>query len=436
MADTPDPQRTYNSLFPYYAEVCAVSQYHKKGAKPGGWGGHAGMFIGGAVIDAGSGYQRLRLVADGTDLSSADSGTGISVNQIFRNVNWVAIPGRDQFFRGGLAPDQNLDEAFYEAAVEKATRAGWFAGITIKAELLQQRPAAMPLEEFIVRHSIGTDFALNFARTAYCVRLPMSREAVGRVLAYLNSVNESARSSGYTWNMYTNNCSHVVHNALSAVGVWDSKDARGPGALNVIKDVLSVAKCLALGRMSDFSFPANTFVRAYEAGNERPIDSALAAFKDRDVVRTMNDGWMSVGPGALVVTYPMHDPARNQMFESGWDPFLFSVPKLWDKSDEFNRLTRHAPPILTDLGANLVSFRDRYAKTLASRRSLTDDLRSVRGAENERRFRAFYERFYAYIAAEIRRTNARMTGYYVATGSASANTLPALELFSSQSSPP
>jgi hypothetical protein len=304
-------QRTYNSLFPYSVEVCAVTQFHQVGAKPGGWGGHATLFINGAEIDPDGSYPRLRLVAAGTDLSGADSGTGISVNKIFDNVTWVAIPGRDEFFRGGLAPEQTLDKDSYEAAIQKATSAGWFTGVGIKEAVMRQRPPAVPREEFIVRHSIGTDFALNFARTAYCTRLPMSREAIGKVVAYLNSANESAQKSGYVWNMYTNNCSHVAHNALAAAGVWDPKVARGPGAINVARDVLSVARALALSQMSDFSFPANNFVRLYEAGNERPIDDALAAFRNHDVRRTMKDGWMTTGPGALIATSPIHEPSRN-----------------------------------------------------------------------------------------------------------------------------
>src|SRR2546427_192830 len=130
MKATPEAQRLYNALFPYYAELCVVTQSHKKGATPGGWGGHAAMLMNGAE---------------------------------------------------------------------------------------------MPVEEFIVRHSIGTDFALNFARTAYSARLPMSRESMGEVISYLNGVNESAQKSGYTWNAFTNNCSHVLHNALAAAGVWDPK---------------------------------------------------------------------------------------------------------------------------------------------------------------------------------------------------------------------
>ena len=333
---------------------------------------------------------------------------GISVNKIFDNVTWVAIPGRDEFFRGGLATQQTLDRDLYETTIRRATAAGWFRGVGIKDTVMRQRPRAMSPEEFIVRQSIGTDFALNFARTAYSARLPMSRDAIGKVIAYLNTANESAQTSGYTWNMYTNNCSHVAHNALAAAGVWDPKVARGPGAMNVARDVVSVARALALSQMSDFSFPANNFVRLYEAGNERPIDDALAAFRNHDVRRTMSDGWLSTGPGALIASYPIRDPTRNQMFAPGRDPFLFSVPMLWDKANTYKMLTRDAPSFVTDLAANLAHYRKRYATTLANQGSLDEELGFLNGNESEAEFRSFYARFYEYIADELRRTEARL----------------------------
>ena len=404
-------QRIYDSLFPYSIEVCAVTQFHQIGSKPGGWGGHATLFINGAEIDVRASYPRVRLVTDPIDLSEPDSGVGISVNKIFDNVTWVAIPGRDEFFRGGLATEQILNRDLYEAAVQKATTAGWFHGIAIKDSVMRQRPRTVSPEEFIVRHSVGTDFALNFARTAYSARLPMSRDAIGKVIAYLNSANESAQTSGYIWNMYTNNCSHVAHNALAAAGVWDPKIARGPGAMNVARDVLSVARALALSQMSDFSFPANNFVRLYEAGNERPIDDALAAFRNHDVRRTMSDGWISTGPGALIASYPIHDPTRNQMFAPGRDPFLFSVPMVWDKADKFKMLTREAPSIVTDLGANLAHYRDRFTQALANQRTISDDLRELTPGSDEDEFRIFHGRFYDQIAENLKRTEVRLMDY-------------------------
>src|SRR5438445_314912 len=274
----------YNRLFPYYIEACAVTQYHKRGAKPGGWGGHATIFMSGAEIDPGAGYPRLRLASAGADLPSSDSGVGVSVNQIFTNVNWVAVPGRLDFFRGGLAAEQILDDSLYEAAVQRATAAGWFDGIAVRYALVRQKPPGMPLQEFVVRHSIGPALAMNFAPT-------------------------------------------------------------------------------------------------------------------------MNDGSLSAGPGALIATYPMHDGGRNRLFAAGRDPFLFSVPMLWDKEEKFRRLTRTPPSTVTDLYANLTHFRDRYLEALATQPASNGD--------------TFGERFRERLAEELHRTDSLIAGYRLLDGARS-----------------
>jgi len=84
---------------------------------------------------------------------------------------------------------------------------------------------------------------------------------------------------------------------------------------------------------------------------------------------------------------------------------------FWNKKDEFETLTRNAPSNLGDLGANLALFRERYAKTLANRRGVDDELRSVHDEGNGRAFRSFYERFYQQIADELQQTDARIAEY-------------------------
>lgn len=400
-----DARRIYDALFPYYVEVATVTQYHKRGDKPGGWGGHATMFVNGAERDPAAGYPHLRLVHEGGDPSSPDSGIGVSVNRIFKNVNWVAIPGRDVFLHGGVPHDAELDEAAYEALISRAAKAGWFAGIRVEDALARTRPSGMTAEDFIVRHSIGTDFALTFARHVYSVRLPLRRATIGAVVDHLNSVNDAARRSGYTWNAYTNNCSHVIHNALAAAGVWDPKHVRGPGMVNLAKDLASVAASVARGGISDFSFPANNFVRAYEAGNEHPIDDVRAAYGDHDIARTLPDGWLSTAPGALVVRYPIHDVARNRLFEVGRDPFLFSVPALWDKREKFLKLTRDPAVEITDLGANLSWFRKRYTGALRSARAATNGDRGKPG------FGTFRDRFRVLVEHALQETDDQLSRY-------------------------
>src|SRR5438094_8969118 len=121
-----DEQRLYDSLFPYYAEVCTVTQLARRGERPGGWGGHATMFLGGVELVPGAGHPRLPLAEPGA------AGVGVSVNRGFRNANWVAVAGREAFFDGWLAPEAMLDDRAYDDAVARAMGAGWFAGVALR----------------------------------------------------------------------------------------------------------------------------------------------------------------------------------------------------------------------------------------------------------------------------------------------------------------
>jgi hypothetical protein len=52
------------------------------------------------------------------DLDDSNSGTGVSVNKLLRNVNWIATPGGRLFFSGEIAPDETLN---VETAVRTMT---------------------------------------------------------------------------------------------------------------------------------------------------------------------------------------------------------------------------------------------------------------------------------------------------------------------------
>jgi len=74
-------------------------------------------------------------------------------------------------------------------------------------------------------------------------------------------------------------------------------------------------------------------------------------------------------------------------------------------------LRRHSSVSLTDLGANLAQFRERFAKILSSQRDLSEDVVSVADEEDQQAFRLFYDRFYQYIAGQLRRANALIADY-------------------------
>ena len=103
----------YERLFPYYVELCAASQFQSRltgvvGAPPG----HAVLYLKGACkIDDAPIPQLQRCPRVATSLDDPKHGVGISVNQHFKNVNWVATPGYDLFFEGNLAPGERLTRA-------------------------------------------------------------------------------------------------------------------------------------------------------------------------------------------------------------------------------------------------------------------------------------------------------------------------------------
>ena len=86
----------YEDFFPYYAELCALSELSKK---PGfgaplrsGIGGHSLLYLNGVRLDRAAGYPTLRLCTQGE--APQEYGVGISVNSHYRNANWVAVEGR------------------------------------------------------------------------------------------------------------------------------------------------------------------------------------------------------------------------------------------------------------------------------------------------------------------------------------------------------
>src|SRR4051812_23756005 len=123
-------EATYGRLFPYYAELCALSEIDKKkGAGvdigSGGPGGHAVLYLNGVCRDRGAGYPTLTMCDPATSSQGgADQGVGLSVNAHYRNTVWVATQGRALFFDGGLGPRARLDRLAYDRAQAQAKAQG------------------------------------------------------------------------------------------------------------------------------------------------------------------------------------------------------------------------------------------------------------------------------------------------------------------------
>jgi hypothetical protein len=156
MADT-----AYDRLYPYHAELCALSELRKK---PGfgapvrsGMGGHCLLYLNGVRRDRLAGYPTLRVCEPGD--SPARHGVGISVNSHYKNANWVAAEGRDFLWRGALEPGEHLTREAYERTQHHAKAIGLLDGVQFHDHLFRDRPRGMSERDYMYEISIATDYA-------------------------------------------------------------------------------------------------------------------------------------------------------------------------------------------------------------------------------------------------------------------------------------
>src|SRR5271156_5178761 len=367
----PDP--VYDRLFPYYVELCATSQFRSKLKGEGGVAGHAVMYIKGACKDEQAPYPQLRRCrVAATELDDPEHGAGVSVGRWFRNVNWVAVPGYELFYEGNVKTGERLTQASFEATVRDAIAKGVYKGVDF-----HDYPSAgegAHLENFVVNEGIGTDFALQFARSVFCARLPVTEPMLEEVIAFLNDKNReyAEGDADYNWSVWADNCSHTLRNALAAANI------RSPLSVRAVK----------FRQLFHLAVPANEFVNLAELGTEGNIADYREIQQDgaqRDALHEFH--WLPTRHGALLKTLPVHEP--NDLYDTTFRLFTVQSPFRMGK-------TEHAIELLSDdrfvnLGANLHYFRDKYEAILASHDERRDMLASVRGTPYRRVERLFYD---------------------------------------------
>lgn len=360
------PDALYDRLFPYYVELCATSQFRSKDKGRGGVTGHAVLYIKGACKDERAPFpqlRRCRVIA--TDLDDPEHGAGISVGRWFRNVNWIATPGYRLFFAGNLEPGQPLTQAHFDATVRETIARGVFHGVELHE--YPTTASERSLEDFVASQSIGTDLALQFARSVFCSRVPVTEPMLEEVIAFLNDKNrEYARGEAdYNWSLLADNCVHTVRNALAAANIWT------PLSVQTVK----------LLHLLNLAVPANEFVNLAQLTTEGNIEDYAHIHDNgpqRDALHEY--GWLPTRHGALLKTLPVHEP--NDLYETRFRLFTLQSPLRMGK-------TRHAVALLSDerfveLVANLRHFRDTYDAILTTCRARANGLASVRGTPYRR----------------------------------------------------
>ena len=367
----PDP--IYDQLFPYYVELCATSQFRSKLKGEGGVAGPAVMYIKGACKDQQAAFPQLRQCrVAATELSDPEHGAGVSVGRWFRNVNWVAIPGYDLFYQGNLKLGEPLTQAHFDATVHDVVSKGVYNGVQFHTS--PSTAADASLENFIAEEGIGTDLALQFARSVFCARLPITEPMLHEIIDFLNDKNReyAEGAADYKWSVWADNCAHTLRNALAAANIWP------PLSVRAVK----------FRQLFNLAVPANEFVNLAMQGTESDIDDYQEIQHDgprRDTLHEFH--WLPTRHGALLKTLPIHEP--NELYDTTFRLFTLQSPFRMGR-------TQHTIDLLSDdrfvnLGANLHYFHDKYASILAGHDERHEMLTSVRGTPYRRVERLFYE---------------------------------------------
>jgi len=344
------PDAHYDALYPYYLELCALSQIRSNFTQHGSTPGHAVMFLKGACRDPESPFPLLRVCDEGLNLRDPDLGTGVSVNRILKNVNWLAIPGKQLFLFGNLEPDDVLNLERGIAAIDAAERAGTFEGVEAHEDYMPPEGDAEALLYLAAAEILGTDFALAFGRTSHCVRVPVERRGLEDAIEFLNGLNReyATGEADYNWSGYMDNCSHLVRNAFAAAGVWSHKSVGS----------------YKLGQLLALSVPANEFADLVILTATFPIDDFDRIYSNRVLRRSlMERAWLPMRHGALMKIVPVHE--NNELYDTRMQIFMLRNPLRRWKAERVSELYRESRN--TNLLANLKHYGNLYRKILAAR---------------------------------------------------------------------
>jgi len=381
----------YTSVYPYYAEFCALSQIMKKpgfGADiRGGIGGHSVFYLNGACRDPDTDYPTLHMcdsVTSSTDDGNRVDGVGVSVNDHFSNAKWVAIPGREFFYAGDLPRDVGLTRADYDRTQARAKQLGIYRGVTFHSRFFDDKPADFSHEDYKYEISIATDYAINFGRGRFCARVPVTRAQMVRMIGFLNGQNEPYRNGKeFEWSVFRDNCIHLAHNALAAADVWPERPIDQP----------------LVFAFFNFPVPKNEFVDLMRRTNDPPNLDPSALYHDESAVQSLTQfDQLPWRPGALAVSGPLRSP--NEVYDSDVKMIFYDVSIIGRYQGRLD--TIFDSPRYFDITRNLQYFAGLYRQIDADRKPI-ETLLAPSGFQPpaaRQRFTEFYQRFYAYVGAQ------------------------------------
>lgn len=386
----------YERLYPYYAEVCALSEIKKKRGSGvdfrSGMGGHSLLYLNGVCRDRRAGYPTLKLCEPSA--CAADYGVGISVNSHYRNANWVATEGRDFVFRGMLRPGERLTRAAYERTQASAKQMGVLEGVEFHGHLFKNKPRSMSKRDYMYEISVATDYAVTFGRHVFRARVPLDRARMSTIVDFLNGVNSPYRdgTKEFRWRILNNNCSHLAHNALATAGVWES---------------WPTGQFFMLAAFN-FPVPKNEFVDLMLRTNDMPIADPAAIYGNRSARRMLLDAdFLPTAPGGLASA--LAAVPNNDIYDTAGLRLIFYDNPFWGPySPRFHRI--FSEPRYFDLAENLRHFQTLYEKARKMRQGARVGIVAMNAPGRERdEIGEFYARYDAHIEREAEKVKTRLT---------------------------
>ncbi len=313
-----------------YFEFCAGSQINFKYGAVGGSGGHGFFYVHGLCKDYSKNFPQVIPCHE----NSNHEGVGITLDSGFKNVSWVAVPGRNLTLWGNLSEKPN-SFTVAEAAkiINNSKDLRIFEGIEYhkKASKLPVKGFADALiqsgvppyivygpqdslfdlsnlfkrkedpyisldnfrygtenyEKFVAMLSIGTDIAIGTGRDLVCARMKFDKSKIQTAADYLNEINKlyyNNEKIDYVWSGIFNNCSHLAVNTAYKLGVskkfikTNQKVKKG----KIGKIITFMQNTFSPLTETDIVTPADLFLKFQKRNAEKVIHYPLEMTSDKN----------------------------------------------------------------------------------------------------------------------------------------------------------
>jgi hypothetical protein len=335
----------YDDLFPLYVDACALTQIKQMDQHSGNPWGHSILYVKGLCKDNSIAYPTVKVCDPDVDLRDPRSGTMLSAVRAFDNTNWIATPGK-LAFDGGLPRNQVIDEKAYESTKEQVTASKVFKGAQMRSAFRARKPLLFTDDEFMIKSSLGTEYAVSWGRIALCHRIPITSAQLETLAKHLNSLNDSYRTGEikYKWHTFNNNCAHLVRNSLAAIGIVKPK-VTGRSVSHWAKDFLT---------------PIGEFQSLQNRLKKFHVPNVIEAYEDQTIRREiLTKGHLRFSHGTMVIK---KDTLNNNFLFEPKTKISFLIPFSGKK----NRFLKHSlkKNRFSDLLQNLRHFEAEYTKAL------------------------------------------------------------------------